>query len=85
MPVGAYQYVWMSNMYLLSSLAVTVILTWEAPRNYCAVLSALSGYCKGIGIVRVLALTTRFDAEIMIAFHGLMCDRYCSCSRALLD
>lgn len=35
---GAYQCMWMSNMYFFSSHAVAVILlTWEAPRNYCTV------------------------------------------------
>ena len=38
--------VWMSNMYLFSLHAVAAILTWEAARNYCTVLSALSGYCE---------------------------------------
>ena len=40
-------------MYLFSSHAVTVILTWEAPRDYFAALSALSGYSKGDGEVSV--------------------------------
>ena len=59
---------------------------WEPPRNHCTILSAFSGYCKGeggIGIASALALTTTFDAEIMIAefrrFYTrpcMMCDRY---------
>jgi hypothetical protein len=74
-------------MYLFSSHTIAVIPTWEAPRNYYTVLSALSGYYKGEGLVLAWQLTTTFDADIMMIaeFHGLytvpdpvcVCDRYC--------
>ena len=55
-------------MYLFSLHAVTVILTWEAPRNYCRLLSALSGYCKGCKGEGLQASWRGVDhAEIMIA------------------
>jgi len=53
-------------MYLFSLHAIAVIPTWEAPRNYCTVLSALSGYCKGEGLVLAWQLITTFDADIMM-------------------
>jgi hypothetical protein len=81
-------------MYLFSSHAVAVILSWEAPRNYRTVLASSFRVTVrvvrakgriGIGCKRRLG----FDAEIMIAeFHGLYTvtrrpsDRYCRLYRS---